>query len=167
MALPSFMGHQQGNKRVQENLEGVAVWEVKTNGKPIYEARMDIASSADTFDFYAGIAPAVLQGSGTSRRLCRRLHRHPWRRAEPLCLHEDRTSGCCWSCRGLELSPADLCLESASFKIASLRPHRHSPLATPSSTNPHPMRQLPPFFWAKFSRQRAFLMASSMSFRWG
>ncbi|KAK5984777.1 Aldedh domain-containing protein, partial [Trichostrongylus colubriformis] len=44
------------------NLEDIARWEVKTNGKSIYEARMDIESSADCFDFYGGVAPAVLQG---------------------------------------------------------------------------------------------------------
>lgn len=47
---------------IRENAEAIAVWEVKTNGKPIYEARCDIASSADTFDFFGGIATAVLQG---------------------------------------------------------------------------------------------------------
>ncbi|KHJ98061.1 betaine-aldehyde dehydrogenase, partial [Oesophagostomum dentatum] len=47
---------------VQDNLEDIARWEVKTNGKPIYEARVDIASSADTFDFFGGVAAAVLQG---------------------------------------------------------------------------------------------------------
>ncbi|ETN80184.1 putative betaine-aldehyde dehydrogenase [Necator americanus] len=47
---------------IRENLEEIARWEVKTNGKPIYEARVDIESSADTFDFFGGVAPAVLQG---------------------------------------------------------------------------------------------------------
>ncbi|CAJ0597663.1 unnamed protein product [Cylicocyclus nassatus] len=47
---------------MRENLEDIARWEVKTNGKPIYEARVDIQSSADTFDFFGGVAPAVLQG---------------------------------------------------------------------------------------------------------
>ncbi|PIC39789.1 hypothetical protein B9Z55_011369 [Caenorhabditis nigoni] len=47
---------------IREHAEELAVWEVKTNGKPIYEARCDIASSADTFDFFGGIATAVLQG---------------------------------------------------------------------------------------------------------
>ena len=48
---------------IRENLEEIARWEVKTNGKPITEARMDIASSADTFQFFAGIAPAVMKGT--------------------------------------------------------------------------------------------------------
>uniref|UniRef100_A0A7I4YDD3 Aldehyde dehydrogenase domain containing protein n=1 Tax=Haemonchus contortus TaxID=6289 RepID=A0A7I4YDD3_HAECO len=47
---------------MRDNLEEIARWEVKTNGKPIYEARIDIESSADTFDFYGGVAAAVLQG---------------------------------------------------------------------------------------------------------
>ncbi|KAL6727112.1 hypothetical protein Aduo_009018 [Ancylostoma duodenale] len=47
---------------MRTHLEDIARWEVKTNGKPIYEARVDIESSADTFDFFAGVAPAVLQG---------------------------------------------------------------------------------------------------------
>ncbi|CAI4226722.1 unnamed protein product [Auanema sp. JU1783] len=47
---------------IRANLEAIAQWEVKTNGKPIYEARVDIESSSDTIDFFAGIAPAVLQG---------------------------------------------------------------------------------------------------------
>uniref|UniRef100_A0A8R1HUR2 Aldedh domain-containing protein n=1 Tax=Caenorhabditis japonica TaxID=281687 RepID=A0A8R1HUR2_CAEJA len=61
---------------IRENAEQIAIWEVKTNGKPIYEARGDIASSADTFDFFGGIATAVLQGDslevpgGPSQRIC-------------------------------------------------------------------------------------------------
>jgi aldehyde dehydrogenase family 9 protein A1 len=47
---------------IREHLEELAVWEVKTNGKPITEARIDIEASADMFQFYAGIAPAVLKG---------------------------------------------------------------------------------------------------------
>jgi acyl-CoA reductase-like NAD-dependent aldehyde dehydrogenase len=47
---------------IREHLEELSVWEVKTNGKPITEARIDIEASADMFQFYAGIAPAVLKG---------------------------------------------------------------------------------------------------------
>uniref|UniRef100_A0A915D3I8 Aldehyde dehydrogenase domain-containing protein n=1 Tax=Ditylenchus dipsaci TaxID=166011 RepID=A0A915D3I8_9BILA len=47
---------------IRENLEAIAVWEVKTNGKSIKEARCDIASSADTFTFYAGVLPAAFKG---------------------------------------------------------------------------------------------------------
>ncbi|KJH45095.1 aldehyde dehydrogenase family protein [Dictyocaulus viviparus] len=47
---------------LQANLEQIAYWEVKTNGKPIYEARMDIESSADTLEYFGGVSAAVLQG---------------------------------------------------------------------------------------------------------
>uniref|UniRef100_A0A158PAL2 Aldedh domain-containing protein n=1 Tax=Angiostrongylus cantonensis TaxID=6313 RepID=A0A158PAL2_ANGCA len=47
---------------IRVGLETIARWEVKTNGKPIYEARVDIESSADTIEFFVGVAPAVLQG---------------------------------------------------------------------------------------------------------
>ncbi|KAI1725294.1 aldehyde dehydrogenase family domain-containing protein [Ditylenchus destructor] len=47
---------------IREHLEAVAIWEVKTNGKPINEARCDIESSADTFTFYGGILPAAIKG---------------------------------------------------------------------------------------------------------
>jgi len=47
---------------IRDNLEAIAQWEVRTNGKPITEARIDIASSADTFQFFAGISPAVMKG---------------------------------------------------------------------------------------------------------
>ena len=33
-----------------------AYWETRNNGKALYEARMDIESCADTFDFYASLA---------------------------------------------------------------------------------------------------------------
>ncbi|CAB3401419.1 unnamed protein product [Caenorhabditis bovis] len=61
---------------IRENLEALAILEVKANGKPIYEARVDLASSADTFDFFGGIATAALQGDclelpgGPTSRLC-------------------------------------------------------------------------------------------------
>lgn len=47
---------------IRENAEELAIWEVRSSGKPMYEARIDILSSADTFEFYGGIAPAALQG---------------------------------------------------------------------------------------------------------
>ncbi|CAD5212344.1 unnamed protein product [Bursaphelenchus xylophilus] len=47
---------------IRENVDELAVWESKTNGKSVNEAREDILSSADTFMFYGGIAPAVLKG---------------------------------------------------------------------------------------------------------
>ncbi|TKR76125.1 hypothetical protein L596_017317 [Steinernema carpocapsae] len=45
---------------IRDNLDALARWEVLCNGKPIYEARVDLESSADTFDFYAGAASTVL-----------------------------------------------------------------------------------------------------------
>nr|CAD2165824.1 unnamed protein product [Meloidogyne enterolobii] len=47
---------------IRANLESIAKWEVKTNGKPLTEARSDIESSADTFSFYGGILPAQMKG---------------------------------------------------------------------------------------------------------
>ncbi|KAF7634014.1 Aldedh domain-containing protein [Meloidogyne graminicola] len=47
---------------IRANLEAVAIWEVRTNGKPLIEARSDIESSADTFSFYGGIFPAQMKG---------------------------------------------------------------------------------------------------------
>ncbi|KAK0416071.1 hypothetical protein QR680_012281 [Steinernema hermaphroditum] len=47
-------------KLIRENLDALARWEVLCNGKPIYEARVDLESSAETFDFYAGAASTVL-----------------------------------------------------------------------------------------------------------
>ncbi|CAD6197401.1 unnamed protein product [Caenorhabditis auriculariae] len=65
---------------IRENLEEIAKWEVKTNGKPIYEARVDITSSADSFDFYGGIATAALQGV---TKICSE-NRFAYTRREPL-----------------------------------------------------------------------------------
>uniref|UniRef100_A0A183BHQ9 Aldedh domain-containing protein n=1 Tax=Globodera pallida TaxID=36090 RepID=A0A183BHQ9_GLOPA len=47
---------------IRANLETIASWETRTNGKPIVEARVDIESSADTFAFYGGILPAEFKG---------------------------------------------------------------------------------------------------------
>uniref|UniRef100_A0A1I8BS79 Aldedh domain-containing protein n=1 Tax=Meloidogyne hapla TaxID=6305 RepID=A0A1I8BS79_MELHA len=47
---------------IRANLEAIAKWEVRTNGKPLIEARLDIESSADTFSFYGGILPAQIKG---------------------------------------------------------------------------------------------------------
>lgn len=45
---------------IKEHLSDIAYLEVRNNGKPIYEARMDIAGCADTFLYYAGVAPAFV-----------------------------------------------------------------------------------------------------------
>ncbi|CAJ0580704.1 unnamed protein product, partial [Mesorhabditis spiculigera] len=47
---------------IREHHEDIARWEVRTNGKPLVEARIDIDYSADTLEYYGGIAPAVLKG---------------------------------------------------------------------------------------------------------
>uniref|UniRef100_A0A0N4ZD03 Aldedh domain-containing protein n=1 Tax=Parastrongyloides trichosuri TaxID=131310 RepID=A0A0N4ZD03_PARTI len=47
---------------IRLNQKEIAEWEVKTNGKPINEAEIDISSSANTLDFFAGIAPQALLG---------------------------------------------------------------------------------------------------------
>uniref|UniRef100_A0AC35U342 Aldedh domain-containing protein n=1 Tax=Rhabditophanes sp. KR3021 TaxID=114890 RepID=A0AC35U342_9BILA len=46
----------------RQNLKAIAVWETRTNGKPIREALLDIEQAADMLDYYAGIAPQVLLG---------------------------------------------------------------------------------------------------------
>lgn len=42
-----------------ENLESLAVLEVKNNGKPIWEAKVDIQSCADCFVYYGGMAGTI------------------------------------------------------------------------------------------------------------
>ena len=37
------------------NVEELSKWECFDNGKPLYEARMDVLSCVDTFRFYAGM----------------------------------------------------------------------------------------------------------------
>ncbi|GMT17768.1 hypothetical protein PFISCL1PPCAC_9065, partial [Pristionchus fissidentatus] len=44
---------------IREHLEPLAAAECEDNGKPIYEARMDVASCAETFDFYAGVGASL------------------------------------------------------------------------------------------------------------
>lgn len=45
--------------RIQEKLEEIAHAEVVDTGKPIWEARIDIAGCADVFEYYGGIAPSI------------------------------------------------------------------------------------------------------------
>lgn len=47
---------------IKANVEELAIWETRTNGKNVKEAREDYLSSAETFIYYAGIAPAILKG---------------------------------------------------------------------------------------------------------
>ncbi|XP_018007125.1 4-trimethylaminobutyraldehyde dehydrogenase A [Hyalella azteca] len=44
---------------IRENLHDIVNLEVRDTGKPIWEARLDIESCADAFEFYGGIAPSV------------------------------------------------------------------------------------------------------------
>ncbi|KAF8357954.1 alh-11, partial [Pristionchus pacificus] len=44
---------------IREHLEPLALAECEDNGKPIYEARADVASCAETFDFYAGVGASL------------------------------------------------------------------------------------------------------------
>ena len=44
---------------LQENLEDFAMMEVLDNGKPIWEARLDIWTAIDSLDFFAGLAPSL------------------------------------------------------------------------------------------------------------
>ncbi|CEF68370.1 Aldehyde dehydrogenase family 1 member A3 [Strongyloides ratti] len=48
---------------IRDHHKEIVDWEVKTNGKPKREAIFDIYQSADTLDFYAGIAPQALLGN--------------------------------------------------------------------------------------------------------
>lgn len=40
---------------IETNVEELARWECFDNGKPLYEARMDVMSCVDTFRFFAGV----------------------------------------------------------------------------------------------------------------
>ncbi len=46
-------------QKISENLETLAQLEVENNGKPIWEARLDIQSCADCFLYFGGIASTV------------------------------------------------------------------------------------------------------------
>ena len=39
---------------IRAHVDDISVWEVRDNGKPITEAKADILSCADTFDYYSG-----------------------------------------------------------------------------------------------------------------
>ncbi len=60
-------------------MEEIAHWEVRSNGKSITEARIDILSSADTWEFYGGLAATVVGACWCDCELicgviCRRTH---------------------------------------------------------------------------------------------
>lgn len=48
---------------IRSHHKEIVEWEVRSNGKPIREAVLDISQSADTLDFFAGIAPQALLGN--------------------------------------------------------------------------------------------------------
>ena len=41
---------------IRENIDDLAHWETRNNGKPLYESVSDLTTAADTFDFYASVA---------------------------------------------------------------------------------------------------------------
>merc|ERR1712012_120667 len=45
---------------VRENLEDIAKLDVKDNGKPIWEARMDMETVISSLEYYGGLAPAIV-----------------------------------------------------------------------------------------------------------
>lgn len=45
--------------KIRDNLEFLAQLEVKDNGKPIWEARVDISSCADSFEYFGGVIPSL------------------------------------------------------------------------------------------------------------
>lgn len=46
-------------KRIREKLEDISQLEVRNNGKPIWEARVDIASCADAFEYFGGVISSM------------------------------------------------------------------------------------------------------------
>ena len=44
----------------QKYSEDVAKVEVHDNGKPIWEARLDVEGCADTLEYYAGLAASIV-----------------------------------------------------------------------------------------------------------
>ena len=48
---------------LRDNAEDIAKLDVIDNGKPIWEARMDLISVLDTLDYHGGVIPAALNGN--------------------------------------------------------------------------------------------------------
>ena len=46
-------------RKIKDNREFLALLECENNGKPIWEARLDIESCADCFTYYGGIASSI------------------------------------------------------------------------------------------------------------
>lgn len=59
-------GRERGQKLleacriIRDNLEDISRLEVQDTGKPIWEARLDIASCADALEYYGGMAPVIV-----------------------------------------------------------------------------------------------------------
>ncbi|KAK0416224.1 hypothetical protein QR680_012357 [Steinernema hermaphroditum] len=64
---------------IREHVEVISRWEVRDNGKPINEARADVLSCADTFDYFSGV-----DLSGLHFPLSDRDQRLAYTRREPL-----------------------------------------------------------------------------------
>ncbi|KAB7504794.1 4-trimethylaminobutyraldehyde dehydrogenase [Armadillidium nasatum] len=62
----NFSPRERGNhltraaEIIKNNLEDIASLEVKDTGKAIWEARIDVSSCADAFEYYGGIAPTLV-----------------------------------------------------------------------------------------------------------
>lgn len=61
-AVPAHRGRVlwKLSELIRENLETLAQLETRDTGKPIREAREDMLVSADTFEFYAGLANKIV-----------------------------------------------------------------------------------------------------------
>ncbi|XP_071445776.1 4-trimethylaminobutyraldehyde dehydrogenase-like [Hetaerina americana] len=49
----------KAGSKIRDNLDFLAHLEVKDNGKPIWEARVDILSCADAFEYFGGVIPSI------------------------------------------------------------------------------------------------------------
>ena len=45
---------------LRDNLEDIAILDVKDNGKPIWEARADMETVISSLEYYGGLAPAIV-----------------------------------------------------------------------------------------------------------
>ena len=47
---------------IESNVEDIAKMEVQDSGKPIWEARIDVQSVADTLNYFASVVPEAMKG---------------------------------------------------------------------------------------------------------
>ena len=45
---------------LRDNLEDIAILDVKDNGKPIWEARADMETVISCLEYYGGLAPSIV-----------------------------------------------------------------------------------------------------------